>query len=65
MCIPEDRVCDGFANCPNFEDEGDCECGLDEFRCIDSGLCIAGDLRCNFEPDCRDASDEIGCGTHF
>lgn len=55
-------MCDRRANCPNFRDESDCECHDDEFRCHTSGLCINARLKCDHDPDCPDASDEMGCG---
>ena len=61
-CVPKESVCDRRANCPNFRDESDCECNEDEFRCHTSGFCINAGLRCDFDPDCPDASDEMGCG---
>ncbi|XP_063881494.1 prolow-density lipoprotein receptor-related protein 1-like isoform X4 [Scylla paramamosain] len=60
-CVPKESVCDRRANCPNFRDESDCDCNEDEFRCHTSGFCINAGLRCDFDPDCLDASDEMGC----
>uniref|UniRef100_A0A2M4DQQ1 Putative low density lipoprotein-related protein 1 alpha-2-macroglobulin receptor n=1 Tax=Anopheles darlingi TaxID=43151 RepID=A0A2M4DQQ1_ANODA len=42
-------------------DELICPCNnATQFTCT-NGQCIAKALRCDIEPDCRDASDEIGC----
>ncbi|KAK6031207.1 Low-density lipoprotein receptor domain class A [Ostertagia ostertagi] len=48
----------------NFELKADLsspECGAGFFPCHDSGRCLANDFRCDYEPDCDDASDEVDC----
>ncbi|XP_069692113.1 basement membrane-specific heparan sulfate proteoglycan core protein isoform X26 [Periplaneta americana] len=67
-CIDNRQVCDGIANCPDFEDETECRpiaCQQDEWQC-DYGPCIDRKLRCNGRQDCpRDNSDERHCpGRH-
>ncbi|CAJ0602048.1 unnamed protein product [Cylicocyclus nassatus] len=37
------------------------KCGPAFFACRDSGKCLPDDFRCDFEPDCSDASDEEDC----
>ena len=40
-------------------------CKVDHFQCS-NGDCISLSLRCDFRPNCADASDEADCGTvHF
>lgn len=43
-------------------DELECSCKNTTFFRCKSGECIAPNLRCDHDPDCTDASDEIGCG---
>lgn len=40
----------------------DCTCQNSTFFRCKSGECILPNLRCDYDPDCSDASDEIGCG---
>lgn len=42
----------------------DCACSNSSFFRCKSGECIAPQLRCDNDPDCNDASDEIGCGMY-
>ena len=62
-CIPQMRVCDGKANCPNRTDETEELCS--EIRCpgysfqCDYGACIEQPKVCNGVKDCLDASDEL------
>ncbi|EYB99003.1 hypothetical protein Y032_0126g1348 [Ancylostoma ceylanicum] len=37
------------------------KCGPAFFACRDTGKCLPDDFRCDYEPDCDDASDEEGC----
>ncbi|KAK7479762.1 hypothetical protein BaRGS_00028942, partial [Batillaria attramentaria] len=35
----------------------------DQFQCVGTGVCIAGNKRCDFTTDCLDSSDETPCHT--
>lgn len=37
------------------------KCGVGFFSCADSGRCLPEEFRCDYEPDCKDASDEEHC----
>jgi len=37
----------------------------EEFKCHDTGSCIARKEFCNGHDDCREGSDEIHCGTRL
>ncbi|XP_047128245.1 MAM and LDL-receptor class A domain-containing protein 1 isoform X1 [Hydra vulgaris] len=37
-------------------------CTADKFRCNESGQCVSNTSRCDGKKDCRDNSDEKGCG---
>ncbi|XP_063876492.1 low-density lipoprotein receptor-related protein 8-like [Scylla paramamosain] len=58
ICLPQ--VCDGVADCPNWEDETDCECLGDSFVC-DSVVCIDSSMVCDGAKDCVDGTDEEQC----
>jgi len=49
-------------DCLEGFDEMDCTCQNSTFFRCKSGECILPNLRCDYDPDCSDASDEIGCG---
>ena len=40
------------------------DCRSGEFEC-ENQLCINASLRCNYETDCPDGSDEAGCGGYL
>ncbi|CAK1588065.1 unnamed protein product [Parnassius mnemosyne] len=63
-CIEGSRRCDRVVDCPSQEDEQNCECRSNEFRCVSDGFCIESRKRCDGVNHCIDNSDEIDCGEH-
>ncbi len=61
-CRPAVLACDGRFDCPDGEDEADCECPGGTFGC-GSGGCIAAGKRCDGQPDCQDLGDERDCAS--
>lgn len=58
VCVAEVARCNGTAECPNGDDEMDCQnCQLDEFECTNR-KCIAQSWLCDGTDDCGDKSDE-------
>ncbi|XP_041366245.1 uncharacterized protein LOC121381152 [Gigantopelta aegis] len=41
--------------------DGRGKCGITQFRCVDSGLCIFARFLCDGQPNCPDNSDEVNC----
>ncbi|XP_034952205.1 modular serine protease-like [Chelonus insularis] len=71
QCIPLSRLCDGTHQCRDASDETlatckDLVCPEGYFQC-DYGGCIHGSLKCNFEANCHDWSDEneTMCGVNL
>ncbi|CAG4984199.1 unnamed protein product [Parnassius apollo] len=64
-CIEGSRRCDRVVDCPSQEDEQNCECRSNEFRCVSDGFCIESRKRCDGVNHCTDNSDEIDCATGF
>ncbi|XP_071956697.1 low-density lipoprotein receptor-related protein 4-like [Antedon mediterranea] len=62
-CIAVQWICDGDKDCPNGQDELNCEsstCSSNQIACA-NGKCISKSWQCDLDNDCGDASDEIGC----
>ncbi|XP_021364951.1 enteropeptidase-like [Mizuhopecten yessoensis] len=61
VCIPEEWLCDGEADCTGAEDEMSCQmCLVGEFRC-GNAKCIPELLRCDGHDDCAEGLDEHNC----
>ncbi|XP_050360631.1 basement membrane-specific heparan sulfate proteoglycan core protein isoform X15 [Nymphalis io] len=60
-CIESSYRCNGVIDCASGEDEKDCECRSDEFKCLDDGSCIELRKRCDGYSHCGDSSDEQDC----
>ncbi|KAK8376854.1 hypothetical protein O3P69_010055 [Scylla paramamosain] len=62
-CIDLGRRCDTRPDCPDGEDEEDCEtyeCPVTHFKC-DNHFCVPSELVCDFDDHCGDGSDEHQC----
>lgn len=58
LCLPENAKCNGTSECPQGEDEKDCNvCNNDEFECANK-KCIIKTWICDKTDDCGDKSDE-------
>ncbi|XP_038047561.1 uncharacterized protein LOC119721553 [Patiria miniata] len=63
-CIDQSAVCDGWPDCPEYEDEFGCrDCSGDAFTCGTgwSG-CLEKKYICDGPASCSDKSDELNCG---
>lgn len=64
FCISVINLCDGYFDCPDSEDEKNCQDTL-KFTC-NTGQILSVKTVCNFFKDCPDGSDEEFCGiTYF
>ncbi|XP_077867543.1 uncharacterized protein LOC144356731 [Saccoglossus kowalevskii] len=58
-CIDIQNRCDRKVECYEAEDENNCECNEDEYKCLDGqGSCMSTDMLCDGIDDCTDGSDE-------
>ena len=53
-CINRIRICDGFKDCADGEDESFCTggCGEHSFKCKSTGRCIPSSWQCDNDKDC-------------
>ncbi|XP_075556528.1 MAM and LDL-receptor class A domain-containing protein 1-like [Dermacentor variabilis] len=64
-CIPGLLLCDGVPDCPNAEDEWQCDgkgtCPEGYYYCRDPSSCLHKSKLCDGRADCSDESDESLC----
>lgn len=65
-CIPELFRCNRHYDCPNGEDEFNCdrytkECPRGQFSCHSGDTCIDEQQKCDGYTNCKDGSDEMNC----
>lgn len=65
FCIPGLLLCDGVPDCPNAEDERQCDgkdtCPEGYYYCRDPSSCLHESKLCDGRADCSDGSDESLC----
>ncbi|XP_038073197.1 uncharacterized protein LOC119741495 [Patiria miniata] len=62
-CIDQSAVCDGWPDCPEYEDEMGCEeCSGEYLTCAGENACVARSDICDGAAHCQDKSDEFNCG---
>ncbi|XP_038047558.1 uncharacterized protein LOC119721550 [Patiria miniata] len=62
-CIDQSAVCDGWPDCPEYEDEFGCRgCSKEEFACRTGSECYEKQHICDGSLNCNDFSDEFHCG---
>eukprot|EP01083_Nonionella_stella_P060332 157591_1 len=80
-CVYLSNACDGYSHCPDHSDEKSSVCSEtcfeNQFKCVNytgDGFdwikegyygCIPFYSRCDYQYDCADHSDEIGCSTPY
>ncbi|XP_076442409.1 exoskeleton protein RP43-like [Babylonia areolata] len=74
-CIPLPFLCNGYNNCGDWEDEGNCHtsisvstprvtvptCAPGEVKCNSTGICITMQVVCDGYNNCGDGEDEKEC----
>ncbi|XP_037931965.1 uncharacterized protein LOC119666754 [Teleopsis dalmanni] len=56
------RLCDGYADCPDFSDERTCSfCNANSLYCGRGRACVPRKARCDGKVDCPDGADEKDC----
>ncbi|OQV25002.1 Enteropeptidase [Hypsibius exemplaris] len=63
FCLRQQRVCDGYPDCPNAEDEMQCSKCKDKALCYISKMCIPKAQWCDGNRDCTNGEDELHCVT--